>query len=40
MLPDAVIAATALIHDLTLISRNDKDFTSIPLLKYVNIFNL
>lgn len=39
-LPDAVIAATSLTYDLTLISRNDKDFKAIPLLKYINIFNL
>ena len=25
-LPDAVIAATAIVHDLTLISQNDRDF--------------
>jgi predicted nucleic acid-binding protein len=37
-LPDAIIAATAIIFDLTLISRNDKDFTQIPGLKYVNPF--
>ena len=28
-LPDAIIAATAILFDLTLISRNDKDFKSI-----------
>lgn len=37
-LPDAVIAATALVHDLTLISRNDDDFRKIPGLKYLNPF--
>ena len=38
-LPDALIAATAIVFDLTLVSRNDKDFTQIPELKYVNAFN-
>ncbi len=38
--PDAIIAATALVHNLTLISRNDKDFQRIKKLKYVNPFNL
>lgn len=37
-LPDAVIAATALAHDFTLISRNDDDFSGIPGLKYLNPF--
>lgn len=38
-LPDAIIAATAMVFDFTLISRNDKDFESIVGLKYVNPFN-
>lgn len=37
-LPDAVIAATALVYDLTLISRNDEDFRKIMGLKYLNPF--
>ena len=37
-LPDAIIAATAMVFDLTLISRNDKDFKSITGLKYLNPF--
>ena len=37
-LPDAVIAATALINGWTLISRNDKDFRKIADLKYINPF--
>ncbi len=37
-LPDAVIAATAIVHDFTLISRNDEDFRKIPGLKYLNPF--
>ncbi len=37
-LPDAIIAATAMVFDLTLISRNDKDFDKIEGLKYFNPF--
>jgi predicted nucleic acid-binding protein len=37
-LPDAIIAATALVFDCTLLSRNDKDFVQIPELKYINLF--
>ena len=37
-LPDAIIAATAILHDLTLISRNDRDFRKINGLKYLNPF--
>lgn len=33
---DAIIAATALKNDLTLVADNDDDFTRIPLLKYIN----
>lgn len=39
-LPDAIIAATAIVHDFTLISRNDKDFARITELKYLNPFTL
>lgn len=35
-LPDAIIAATALIYDLTLLSRNTADFVGINGLKMVN----
>lgn len=35
-LPDAIIAATALVHKLTLVSDNDRDFLRVPRLKYVN----
>ena len=35
-LPDALLAATVLINDFTLIADNDKDFTRVPELKYVN----
>jgi predicted nucleic acid-binding protein len=37
-LPDAVIAATAIVNNLTLISRNDEDFRKISGLKYLNPF--
>lgn len=39
-LPDAIIAATAMTNDLTLLSRNDKDFAAISTLKYLNPFTL
>ncbi|GAO27811.1 hypothetical protein [Geofilum rubicundum] len=35
-LPDAIIAATALVYDLTLLSRNTKDFIDVPNLKIRN----
>lgn len=35
-LPDAVIAATALIRNLTVVSRNEKDFSRVEGLKYIN----
>jgi predicted nucleic acid-binding protein len=35
-LPDAIIAATALVYDLTLLTRNIKDFQKIPGLKFLN----
>ena len=35
-LPDAIIAATALVYDLTLITRNTKDFDGISGLAIVN----
>ena len=35
-LPDAIIAATALVYDLTLLSRNLSDFNIIKGLKVVN----
>jgi predicted nucleic acid-binding protein len=38
-LPDAVIAATALLHDLTLVTRNTKDFARIENLKLLNPFD-
>lgn len=35
-LPDALIAATAIVYKLTLVADNDKDFLKIPSLKYLN----
>lgn len=37
-LPDAIIAATALAHGFTLVSRNDADFGKIAGLSYWNPF--
>ncbi len=34
--PDLLLAATALEHNLTLVTRNTRDFTSIPDLKLFN----
>ncbi|SDD31527.1 type II toxin-antitoxin system VapC family toxin [Pedobacter soli] len=39
-LPDAVIAATAIVNKLTLITRNSKDFNKIPELEVSNPFSL
>jgi predicted nucleic acid-binding protein len=38
--PDAIIAATAIANDYTLISNNDKDFKGINMLKYINPYNI
>ena len=35
-LPDAILAATALVHKLTLVSRNTGDFKNVPGLTVVN----
>lgn len=35
-IPDAIIAATALVKNYTLVSDNDGDFTKIENLKYIN----
>jgi predicted nucleic acid-binding protein len=35
-LPDVIIAATALVHDMQLITHNLKDFTNIPDLIVLN----
>jgi predicted nucleic acid-binding protein len=37
-MPDAIIAATAIVYNYTLLSRNDKDFVQIVGLKYLNPF--
>jgi predicted nucleic acid-binding protein len=39
-LPDAIIAATALVYNLTLISRNTKDFGGIADLDFINPYEL
>lgn len=39
-LPDAIIAATASVYDLTLITRNIEDFKNISGLKIINPWNL
>ena len=39
-LPDAIIAATALVYELTLITRNIKDFENIPGLQILDPWNL
>ncbi|MGZ3756074.1 MAG: PIN domain-containing protein [Mucilaginibacter sp.] len=39
-LGDAIIAATAIIHKLILITRNTKDFTNIKKLKVLNPYNI
>jgi predicted nucleic acid-binding protein len=39
-LPDAIIAATALVHGFTLISRNTSDFKNIMGLKVIDPYGL
>ena len=39
-LPDAIIAATAIVNDLTLISHNFKDFQKITELQFLNSYNI
>jgi predicted nucleic acid-binding protein len=38
--PDAIIAATALAYNYTLITNNEKDFVNIPKLKILNPYKL
>jgi len=38
--PDAIIAATAIANDYTLISNNDKDFKGMKGLKYINPYSI
>ena len=35
-LPDAIIAATAIVHKITVVSRNERDFSRIEGLKWIN----
>ncbi|PSL28439.1 type II toxin-antitoxin system VapC family toxin [Dyadobacter jiangsuensis] len=35
-LPDAFIAATAIVNNFTLIADNDRDFGKVDILKYIN----
>jgi len=37
-LPDCIIAATAIVHDMVLLTRNESDFSKIPGLRFVNPF--
>ncbi len=39
-LPDAIIAATAINHNLTLITRNEKDFEKISEVDFINPFEI
>jgi len=39
-IPDAIIAATALVYDLSLVSHNNKDFKSIQGLTVIDPYNL
>ena len=39
-LPDAIIASTALMNGLVLVSRNTKDFKNIPDLEVVNPYDI
>lgn len=39
-LPDAIIAATSLVHNCTLLSRNKADFKNIDDLKLINLYEV
>ena len=39
-LPDSITAATAMVHDYTLISNNESDFVNIEGLSLLNLYNL
>ena len=39
-LPDAIIAATALVHNLEMITRNVKDFSRVPGLRIIDPFGI
>ena len=36
---DSLIAATAIVHDLTLVTRNTRDFADLP-IKLYNLWNV
>jgi len=38
--PDAIIAATAMAHDLTLVTNNERDFTNIIGLNIINPYEI
>ena len=38
-LPDAIIAATAIVNDFVLLTRNESDFSKIAELNFINPFN-
>ncbi|WP_256565294.1 PIN domain-containing protein [Dyadobacter chenhuakuii] len=38
-LPDAIIAATAMVYNLTLVTRNTKDFSNISGLTLINPYD-
>lgn len=38
--PDAIIASTALIYNLSLLSHNDKDFKGIPGLTVIDLYTM
>lgn len=38
--PDAIIASTALIYNLSLLSHNDKDFKGIPGLTVIDLYTI
>ena len=39
-LPDAIIASTALVQNLTIITNNEKDFENIKSLKFINPYKI
>jgi len=39
-LPDAVIAATSVVNNLTIVSRNEKDFKGLKGVKVINLHKL
>jgi predicted nucleic acid-binding protein len=38
--PDAIIASTALVYDLSLLSHNNKDFKGLPGLRIIAPYDL